>query len=485
MSYGYANESDCLIVGGNCGEKPMMELIEKPQHPILPKYVAPKSFPPKPKFDPWLDNLKKLKGEKTDLDLWKEKCQTIDAATKKAWEKECAKLQDAHQRQVTEIQQKNEEIREKYRKDLETWKKASQPQKLTFRYFKLHALTGVGNWECRDVRSEDVCVWYIAYILLTLKKKYGDDLTIQFGVPCGASGTQRDKAITNRTYRVYIAAQDLANNFENLEDYLATPYERLLELTQYKRIDNDIINKYAFDDLPEAFAGLVAVTLQRKLDKGFHLLVDIGGGTTDMALFSINKGNWKPDVIYITSFPNGINHILEQASSITKQQLEILQEVFLNNPSHSNFRTPIRSYQSVLSNQGKGVSDKIKKSFTDSFYHHGRKLSELEKALENQPVIFGGGGGVFNALHIPLQSFTDLHKIDKGMLGIRNLLTSGIDESIFTILATSYGLASYEKAFGETIKCTDISNAFEVYLPVKDPEESLYDHRYEHWVSDI
>lgn len=483
ISYGYSNEDDCLILGGNCGEKPTLELLEEPTTPELPQYVAPKKHPPKPKFDPWLDNLKKLKGQKTDIDIWEEKCQALDAAAKKAWDKECARINEAYQKQVAEIRKKNEAIETKYQKYLKAWEEASRPQKLIFRYFKLHALTGVGTWTCRYVKSEDVCVWYIAYILLKLKESYGDDVSIQFGVPCGASETQRDKVITNCTYRVYIAAQDLADNFDSIDEYLDSPYERLLELTQYKRINNEVINEYVFDDLPEAFAGLVAVTLQKKLDKGFHLLVDIGGGTTDMALFCVNHDNWKPDVIYVTSFPNGINHILEATSVANKQPMEILQETFLRSPSHHSFRHPICSYHSILRREGEDVSTKIKKSFTGSFYHHGRKLPELEKALKNQPVIFGGGGGAFQELHIPLQSFTDLRKINKGMLGIRNLLTTGIDEKTFPILATSYGLASYEKEYGETLKCTDISIAFKTFLPRKDKGRSIYD-RYEHGLSD-
>lgn len=484
VSYGYSNEDDCLILGGNCGDKPKLELEEEPEMPVLPKYVAPKSYPSKPKFDPWLDNLKKLKGQKTDLDLWEEKCAAIDASNKKNWEAECAKIEKAYQKRFTEIRQKNEVARKKFEKDLELWEKASKPQKFIFRYFKLHALTGVGAWNCHEISSEDVCVWYITYILLKLRECYGEDISIQFGVPCGASGNQRDKAITKRAYRVYIAAQDLAEKFNNLEDFLATPYEKLLELTDYKWIDDNTINDYAFDDLPEAFAGLVAVTLQKKLDKGFHLLVDIGGGTTDMALFCINHENWKPDVIYVTSFAKGINHILEETSSVCKLPMEMLQETFLTNPSQHNFKNPIRSYQSILRHEGEDVSNKIKKSFTGSYHHHGRKLSELEMALKNQPVIFGGGGGAFKELQVPLQTFTDIRRINKGMLGIRNLLTMGIDEKTFTILATSYGLASYEKDYGETLKCTDISVAFETFLPRKDNGNSIYD-RYEHGLSDI
>ena len=42
---------------------------------------------------------------------------------------------------------------------------------------------------------------------------------------------------------------------------------------------------FGIDALPEAYAGLVSLTQKRKLEKGMNLLVDIGGGTTDIAIF--------------------------------------------------------------------------------------------------------------------------------------------------------------------------------------------------------
>lgn len=482
VSYGLANEEECLITGNTSEPEPILQLLEEPSPLILPKFQAPASFPPKPKFDKWLDNLRKLKGEKTELDKWNEQCEAIKKEAHKKWESTCKNLQTEYNRRLSEIQNKNTAIKADYTKKLEKWEEDSKQQKQIFRYFKLHALTGSGRWEYKSFSSKEISVWYIAYILLLLREKYGEDVIIQFGVPCGASDSLRDKIITKKTYEIYIAAADLSSHFDTIEDYLASTYEELQSLTLYQTVTNDIINQYYFDDIPEAFAGLVAVTLQKKLGTGFHLLVDIGGGTTDLALFCVSR-NYSPDVLYVTSFASGINAILMDAQSTNPLGLDVLQAKFLAKTSHISFINPIRKYKNKLITEGKNIVRIIETSFSNSFYHHGRKLTELKNALKDQPVIYGGGGGSFKELHTKVENFTDIRKIDRSMLSIRNLITSGIDNKLFTILATSYGLASFEKPYNEGIKCTDISVAFQTFLPEKYPNRPIYE-KYEHGISD-
>lgn len=105
-----------------------------------------------------------------------------------------------------------------------------------------------------------------------------------------------------------------------------------------------MIGEYYFDDLPESFAGLIAVTQKKKLGKGFHILVDIGGGTTDMGLFYVNQNTNLPDVIRLLSFPKGLNFIFEKAQEKNGNlSLKELQELF--------FRIVIKIYfQMVLMN---------------------------------------------------------------------------------------------------------------------------------------
>ncbi len=484
VRYGAIEEDDCLVIGGNAGARPQLALTVE-----LPPFVAPKrpkvtNYPPKPKFDPWIDSLKKLKGQKTDLDLWKEECAKIDAKAEREWQKQCDQQRAQYNKDAATIRSENDAIRKQYQAALAQWEKDSKEEKLLFRYFKLHAFTGEGVWEHNSIKSDDVSVWYITYILCLLREEYGDDFVVQFGVPCGATGTQIDKNITRRAYRIYIAAADLLEHFDSIDSFLATPYEELLQLTKYKKITEDVIDQYYFDDIPEAFAGLVAVTLQKKLDRGFHLLVDIGGGTTDLALFCIPE-NQVPDVLYVTSFPNGINSILQQASQQHGIEIPHLQQAFLNNPSHKYFQKAIPLYKQKLLAKGQHIADTIDRAFLSSYSHHGRKISELHNALDDQPVIFGGGGGAFQELHTPMQRFNDIRRIDKSMLSIRNLLTHDINDQQFTILATSYGLASYEKdPYSGGIKCTHISRAFQTFLPQKRQHTTSHTG-YEHGLTDM
>lgn len=483
ISYGFINEDDVLFFKKDCGSKPELILLEEPDEPKYPSFKHSK-LPAKPKFDPWTDNLKKLKGEKTDLELWETECENIKNREKRLWERECAYIKKTYESTLSDIKNKNEKIRKEYQARLSDWKKNSIPEKLLFRYFKLHALTGVGEWHHNYVKSKDICVLYITYILLILKNKYGDDFSIQFGVPCGAAHTQRDKAITKRTYEVFIAASDLADNFNDIDEYLSTPFEEIFPLIEYKSINTDLINQYYFDDIPEAFAGLVAVTLQKKLGDGFHLLVDIGGGTTDVAIFCVDKDNKDknkllPNVLHVSSFPKGINFILQEASKDEKLLIEEIQDMFHYNPKASLFKGAISNYRSELAKHSKSIIKRLEESFMSSYSHHERKLEELRNVMKGQPIIFGGGGGTFKVLQTSLHPFSDIRQINKSMLGIRNLVTTDISEDIFTILSTSYGLASFEKSYESEIKCTDIAVAFEAFLPKKYKSyDDLYKHDY-------
>lgn len=48
---------------------------------------------------------------------------------------------------------------------------------------------------------------------------------------------------------------------------------------------------------------------------------------------------------------------------------------------------------------------------------------------------------MYNKMRIAAKYFTDIRLVNKDTLGIPNLRNRGIDDSIFTILATSYGLS--------------------------------------------
>lgn len=467
VSYGYADESQCLQLEGKAVMKPVsISLIDMPAKPSMPpKRKA--QYPKRPIEDPWKDSLLKLKGEKTTLETWKEKCEKIDHTLEQEWHERCEKLMKEYENQCARVKDANLRAQEMYYKQVEVWKKSMEKEFCRFRYFKLRSFTDSGTWTSRLFDSKEISVWYIAYILLILWDKLGqDDIAIQFGAPVSGSGMIRDKMIVERAYSLYIAAYNLAKEYNTIEDYLSATYTELREKTKIEKVSDDIIDQYIFDDIPEAFAGLIAATRQKKMGIGFHILADIGGGTTDMAMFYVDSKTHLPDVITILSFSKGLNYIFERTKETEKLSLEMLQEKFFNSPKSTMFKKAVREYNKAFADNGLIIQNKLLQSFDQSREHHGRRRHELENALKDHPIVYCGGGSIYPSLHIPFGFFTDKKYIDKQLLNIKNVRNGeNIPNELFAILAISYGLASYEKNLDVGIKCTDVSVVFHKCLP--------------------
>lgn len=465
VSYGYPDESKCLFLKRKEIEEPTLRLKELPIKPTNFPSKRKAKYPKKPSVDPWKDPLLKLKGVKSPSERWAEECTVIDSEIEAEWNVSCEKILSEYELQCSEIEFENAKLREKYNEALLEWQESLEKEICRYRYFKLRAFTDSGVWKSQIFDSKVICVWYIAYILLKIREHIGDDISIQFGVPAGAAGTNRDLLITNRAYSLYIAAFNLAENYNNIDDYLATSYIELLKQTKIERVNEEVKDQYFFDDIPEAFAGLISVTTKKRLGFGFQMLVDIGGGTTDLAMFYVDSKTHLPDVIDIDSFPQGLNYIFENSSS-GKKTIEELQEMFFTNSDNKIYRKAISLYKSILVDVGSKFQKHLISAFESSRYHHGRKTPELERAIQDQPIIFCGGGSVYDVIHSAIGFFTDKRKINKELLNIRNVRNSkNIPKELYAILAISYGLASFEKSFDEGIKCTSLSTVFQKCLP--------------------
>lgn len=457
-------------------EKPILCLKEIPTKPTLFPAKKKAIYPKKPIADPWKDSLLKLKGQKTPIDKWEMECVAIDSEIQREWNKLRDSILHEYELTASKIKSENQKLTDEYDKKSSEWEKSLEKECCRYRYFKLQAFTDSGIWFSQNFDSKVICVWYIAYILLLIKERFGDDVSIQFGVPVGASGLGEDQMITDRAYSLYIAAYNLANNYNTIDDYLKASYNELLEHTIIDRVNDEIKNQYIFDDIPEAFAGLISVTTQKRLGSGFHMLVDIGGGTTDIAMFYVNNKTLLPDVIAISSFSIGLNYIFENTSN-GKQLTEDLQKEFLNNSKSEKFREVVFKYKKILADEGRKVENRLIESFDASQEHHGKKRSDLERALENHPIVYCGGGSVYDIIQSAIGFFTEIRKVNKEMLNISNVRNAKkIAKELYAILAISYGLASFEKPFDEGIKCTDISVVFQKCLPKAEKKESTLDY---------
>lgn len=445
LSYGFVDNNRCKVIRNS--EVPTLRLLDLPPIVGHPKKPIPE-YPSKPRNASY---------RKEDLDKWKKKCSELEKNINLKWERECKKIDQDYLERIQDVKRKNENRKCIHRLEMQKWKAG---QKLKFRYFKLKAFTGEGLWDYPDFSAEEITVWYIAYVLLILKEKYNGEFSIQFGVPVGKN-TGRDKAVINNAYSLYIAAWDLSEKFSSLEEYKSSTYLYLKEQTNIrKELTSEDINQYIFDDISEAFAGLVAVTQQRKLGIGFHILADIGGGTTDMALFYVKTKSFEPDIIYTYSFAQGLNFIFEKAKEkFGSYSIEELQNEFFYDSNSDLFKNAIQEYESIFKEAVRSMINILRKFFADSRDKHKLSFKQFNEAINKQPIIYCGGGSLYSDLHFIVEPFTDRKYIDKEILNIRNLKNEKqIDGKIYPILATSYGLASYGKIRDKVF--TNVDNVF-------------------------
>lgn len=481
VSYGFIDETKCKKESFLC-DKPVLIL---PQKPILelPQKPEKKAYPPEPQ----LQNLKgySMKDQlffiHKDLPYKKyqrEKiCKKIDEDYDNEiedWNLECNAIEVDYNYDLVEYEKEKEERINKYEYAKAQWEKDSLEQEQIFRYFKLATFSNQ-SWKYK-IKPHIISIWYLTFIFFKIQDKYGNDFYTQMGIPSGIE-TVHSKRQKVLALRIIVSANLLIDVYKNIDNFLKAKYTDLLDNTKFVDCTEEDKFTYGIDVIPEAFAGLTSVIKQGKLTKGIHLLVDIGGGTTDIALFSINEEKL-PNIYAVFSFPKGLNYIFEKYLNEKKQiSISKLQRIFREN--QTGFENYISFYHQQLKDETDKIVQIVEQIFSDRKKIHGFNLSKLRDALKNQPIVYCGGGSMYNLMRIPLTNFTDVRLINKGLLSIPYISNKYIDESLFTILATSYGLSIQLES---EIKNTPIEKIFD-HLPKKQKETLIQDHT-EHGMSD-
>ena len=178
----------------------------------------------------------------------------------------------------------------------------------------------------RDNNSPDITlreaalysIWYLAFILFDLEKVYGQEFTIQMGVPSDSEGIDDKKAI---------AVTLLASAYRLVEDefqndkgaFLQATYDELVEKTEIVKYSEKVKRSYGILVFPEAYACLMPMIGRGKISQGMSLVIDIGGGTTDISFFTIEreKESYKdhPQVYDFFSINKGLNYLTDAAQS--------------------------------------------------------------------------------------------------------------------------------------------------------------------------
>lgn len=218
---------------------------------------------------------------------------------------------------------------------------------------------------------------------------------------------------------------------------------------------------------PEAYACLRTLSSQGKLSAGMSLLVDIGGGTTDISFFSIEYGDIEPKIYHYTSIPKGLNYLTRAEERTSDRRAD----------SNVVSQKEIDAYRVIqFCNQIKGECDRLL-SRLHMLFRQETKLREsrLDDALRGRPIVYVGGGSAFPILRATYVGFSDQKQIsvnDWNTLYIKDLHNV---KRLCHILSTAYGLSIGAK--NDNITLRNLSQLFDGIKGVEEDEDDKYNQR--------
>lgn len=304
-------------------------------------------------------------------------------------------------------------------------------RKKNIKYFKQSAFQTTRQAQYTEQDGKLYSIWYLANILFDLEEVYGQDFAIQMGVPSDSSHLDRAKrTAVSIIVSAYKLVEDVFGN--DKQRFLDTTIEKLRSLTKIVPYSKKIKDEYGILVFPEAYACLKPLIKRGKIATGMSLMVDIGGGTTDMSFFTIE--NDKPQVYDFYSLGKGLNFltgadslnggstntIVKSASEIDKNR----RNIYLNEVNH------------ICNN----LVEHLKSEYNKQTRLH---LFRLIDALKTRPIVYCGGGSTFNALRIPYGGFRVRQQITPEVWNTKAV--SQIDDikvkGLCPILSTAYGLS--------------------------------------------
>ncbi len=475
LSYGYTDESNSKT--GSRQNLP--EFTEKePVKPVLVLPPKPEKVTPKPRSETNLmaAALSKAMQEKLSEDNYRMEL--------KEWEKQCDICRNDH---VNAMIQYYSDMPE-YLKKLEAWEKLkeSASSKMIYRNFKQATFLDEKDYPWPyDIKPEMLSVWYLTYVLFKLDEYFsklaedgvGDGTySLQVGVPTGKNKLkeQQKKAIS-----IFVSAFKLMESYNNdFSQFMSATVSELLEKTtlrNYRYNDKAYMDDkyyYNINVFPEAYAGLFVMTANRALASGFNLLVDIGGGTTDITFFAANSTSRRPMIYNYDSVPKGLNFLIESAMPIEWDKMSSHPDIKSSQLDKNKLKNAIEIYEGDITQSTNTLLKLLWKEWNGCTI----KKESLNSALNERPIIYTGGGSVNDKLPNPIEKvFTDLRRMDGSeWSGLYIIDIKKIKRlKLCPILSVSLGLAI-------TQDNDDIDqNMFtlgDIFNPHRRKDEGLYDY---------
>lgn len=403
-------------------------------------------------YNSWLEKRKRASKLKYEEQL---RNYNKKLAHYKYVQSEREKIIEKYEKQCREVDTHNEQMRKnlktkmaEYEEALQKWiEEKKRPQPLVMKYFKQALFSSNIVWRYKWSPMQ-VSIWYLTNLFFELDEKYGtENLMVMIGTSSGSQTWNKNKEIaTQLILTVYHLIEDVFHH--DRQSFLRCTVDELVSLTNVVAYSQEAKQNNSIYVFPEAYVNLNPMALSGKFGYGMNMLVDIGGGTTDISLFSSpqitdEKGIKKYDIkIYdFISVPNGLNAV------------DIIG---------------VKHYKSAVSKAIYDIVSRIK--------NHARYIGvpnqEIDSVLQKRPIVFTGGGSTRKELCCEYAGFSDIKHL-------RNYVGRGIliDErrqadELMAILSTALGLAMCKEDDSEI----HLQTERELFKDVEEAYSSRFDN---------
>ena len=293
-----------------------------------------------------------------------------------------------------------------------------------------------------DIKPEILVVLYLTYIYLLIKQKKrsqntqnvggllgrlaGNNTTTQntFSINLGIPTEWNNPNHIKRRIKfqsLLITSIELANQFDELDTFLKAQEEDLLNKisiinkthlaeindkseSEKEDLINKLLNEYKLSVFPESAAGVNYLLKTKRLANGSYATLDIGAGTSDIAIFEVKKNVLKKyycsESIEIASndFYREYAQKHFNRNTVTFEEIKTVENIVRN----VNFQRP-DYYRKIINNvrgflNSKGIEFAVRKTFYRKYYKPLYDINQIRafkvknNILHQEPIIVFGGG---------------------------------------------------------------------------------------------
>ena len=204
LSYGYVSDANCKM--GFHIEYP------EPIRPELKEPILEQPTPPKEYVIPQIDNLHLSAQGVATLRETKLQVKKANSVLEDSHRVVCKILAEQHKEDMKKYLQKKKSYEAKYVK----WQQQiATPAPIRYFYFK-QAVFSNFDWKYKDTSPILLSIWYIANIIFDLEERFGQNFSIQMGVPTGAKDFQHRKHLAvSVLLSAYKLVEEMFNNDKN------------------------------------------------------------------------------------------------------------------------------------------------------------------------------------------------------------------------------------------------------------------------------